>query len=153
MTFESDLKIGNQYEDIFCNMLGDIGFKVQREQGYFPDWDIISEDGLTWEVKYDKYSIHSNNVAIEYMCGKNLSGISVTKAMFWSHFYYDSKERLKVNTVRVDVLKDFIKENINVNRWIRTVANCGDGNASLILINKPHFETIGTCAFVYDKYL
>ncbi len=132
--FKSDLDIGEIAQDFISKQLeGEFG-KMKVSKGLFKDYDLVSNDGYTIEVKLDKKSRSTNNVAIEYKYKNKPSGISTTKAMEWIHIFY-LNGWVYCRTRRED-LRNFIRTNIK--SIVKTKG--GDDNMSdILLIRKDDF--------------
>ena len=85
---KADVDRGERAEEFIRKELeGELG-SLKKMEGKFKDYDFITPDGYTLEVKFDEISKTTGNVGIEYLCNGELSGISCTKADEWVHIYY-----------------------------------------------------------------
>ena len=108
------------------------GFDCDIMDGHFPDYDVkVSGHGLefTAEVKFDKYSKKSGNLAFEYYNSKlnKPSGIMATKSDLWVQIL-DEDNILVGDTRKI--------RNLPISsayRPVRVVEGAGDGNADIIL--------------------
>ena len=67
MSFQSDLKFGEEGELLVLKKLRYKYPKAYKVKGYFKDWDIfIPEKEIGVEVKMDRMSKATGNVAIEH---------------------------------------------------------------------------------------
>ena len=103
MSYFEDKKEGNKVEQEFANILIK-RYNLQEKDIEFcknGDYDIlIISTRETYEIKYDRYSIKSKNIAIEYSCRNKESGIRITKAFYWvqkvdGEFYVIKTDELK----------------------------------------------------------
>ena len=89
MSFAHDKAKGKEAEKFVADQLrptfGPLKM-VGEETEYY---DLISNDGLTIEVKLDEYSKRSPFIGIEYEYKGDPSGISKTTADYWCHIFYD----------------------------------------------------------------
>lgn len=127
--FKRDLAFGNKYEKLALSYLE--YDNVKHMEGNFKEYDfIITRHDIEYkvEVKSDRLSAKTCNLAIEYECSNKPSGINATTANFWMYFIvYDNKE--ECYKIPVDELKEIIKD-------CKTVAG-GDGyRARMYLLNK-----------------
>ena len=89
-TFTDDLKYGKKGEKIVLNCLREKYPTAYICNGYEPKYDVfIPEIGVGIEVKVDRGSQKSDNIAIECEYKGKPSGIESTKALYWVHFYYN----------------------------------------------------------------
>ena len=99
--FKKDLINSYQYEIEAQKRLCDFTDSVVIEECKTSDYDFQTENGLTYEVKSDKVSLHTRNFFIEY-CGYNkYSGISITKSNYYIitntlDYYLIATEKLKL---------------------------------------------------------
>lgn len=136
-TFKKDLQLGNKYELKALEYIEYDNYVIS--QGNFKpfDIDVIKDDKhIYYEVKCDRLSYKTGNIAIEYECSNKPSGISTTKSDYYIYFViYPTKEIcFKIPTKE---LKELIKD-------CRSVRG-GDGYRSkmnLLKIYKIHPFTI-----------
>ena len=130
--FHKDLKQGQKYETKCLEYLD--YDSVIHKKGYFKEYDLtIFKNGhpIKIEVKSDRQASKTGNLAIEYECNNNPSGITSTKADYWVYFvvYPDREECYKIP---IDDLKNIIKD-------CRKVSG-GDGYKSrMYLLNKNNY--------------
>lgn len=92
---------------------------------------ILSNEVGTVEVKRDFKVSNSGNVAIEYRCWRKLSGISVTKALWWAIILDGTKYGHEVVIIiKTDRLKAISK--YWYKRGMKTTG--GDDNASEMVL-------------------
>ena len=64
--------------------------EYEMMKGEFKDYDLWiqrhGEEKVYLEVKRDRRAITTGNLAIEFMCNNQPSGITATKADYWVHF-------------------------------------------------------------------
>lgn len=134
MAFKTDLSIGERAQDFAISVLKEEFPGIRQIKGDFADYDLIADNGYTIEVKFDKESRKTGNVAIEYLYKGRPSGIAKTKAREWLHiFYLDGWVYARAKTLD---LKHYIKSN----RKDLVETDGGDNHLSkLILINKEDF--------------
>ena len=127
--FEKNLKQGHKYE---LEALKYLDYdRYEHDTQYRKEYDlIIYKDGqpIKIEIKSDRQASHTNNLAIEYECNRQPSGISVTEADYWIYFivFEDHEECYKIP---IEDLKNIVKT-------CRKVSG-GDGNRSkMYLVRK-----------------
>lgn len=81
------------------------------------------------EVKTDRLSHLTGNVAIEFRCSGRQSGISTTEADYWAFVLMDGKVIIMVET---DKLKKIARKNYRLGK----VTCGGDGNNSEMVLVK-----------------
>ena len=125
--FNNDLKKGQIYEAKATEYF-DYN-KVFFPKGNFSDYDFILDDKIKVEVKSDCMASKTGNLAIEYKCNGNPSGIYATKADWYVYFinHSDHDEVYKIPTEKlIEVCKGYGKK-----------ASGGDGGKSrMYLLNK-----------------
>lgn len=93
--WESCLKFGQQYEDIWVDILDNDYDHIERapSDAKFSLWDVkIVKDNIetTYEIKADKWAMQTKNIAIEFeRVGGVKSGINLSKATFYVIFVID----------------------------------------------------------------
>ena len=100
MSFEEDLAYGESLE---LKVLAKIKVKYPKAykiEGYFKDWDIyIPEKEIGVEVKADRLSKKTGNVAIECSYGGEPSALKATKAAWWVYVTEDTYYWIKPETI------------------------------------------------------
>lgn len=101
--FFKEIKIAKRAEEYVANLLNG----SLSEEGN-KDYDIILQNGKTVEVKFDKLSKKTGNVAIEYQAYENKTGIARSGADYYFIIFY-----YKVCWVGALVLKDVLLDMIS----------------------------------------
>lgn len=132
--FAKDLKIGQKAQDFIIKRLQDELPGLKSIDGNFSSYDLVADSGYTIEVKFDRESEHTKNIAIEYEYDKHPSGLAKTKALEWLHIYY--LDGWVFSRIKVGNLKAFIKNN-----WkdLHKTQGGDYSKAMLVLINKTDF--------------
>lgn len=106
MVFSNDLQFGKKYEQLALQYLvyDTVEFAPDKK---FSDYDFVTMNNdniIKYEVKSDRLTHKTGNLAIEYECNKKPSGVSTTKADYYMYFVVkpDSHDCYKIP---VDVLK------------------------------------------------
>jgi hypothetical protein len=89
MTFNTDLAFGELYQRRFLNLIQWDSAEIAK--GNFKPWDIRIQhenDTVLFEVKCDRRAATSGNLAIEYECSGQPSGVETTRCDFWVHFVH-----------------------------------------------------------------
>ena len=85
MAFYADLALGQRYEKIAIDMLGNGDVERAPSNRAFSDWD-FKHGNRAYEVKSDRLAARTGNLCIEYEHTGIPSGISITKADEWIYF-------------------------------------------------------------------
>lgn len=129
-TFYSDLKEGQKTENIIYYLLKKNNHNIQKNTSNdyqtLKEYDLILNNSIKIEVKYDKMASITGNLALEYNCSNKLSGILSTKSQIW--VYRIKNQLLFFNT------KD-LKHAFNSKQYFRTV-NGGDSNRAKLALFK-----------------
>ena len=139
MSFVSDLKLGQYYEEKYIEKRG-FGDYYHPKDIKFKDYDFKNnETGKTYEVKADKKTCDTGNLFIEIMCNGEDSGIYSTKADYWVHFICKSKqEPYKSDYFYKIKVKELIPI---VNKSGRYFKGAGDGNRVVgYLLNENYLK-------------
>ena len=137
-TFSKDLADGQRYEKLALKY-----FKYKRVKfpsGCFKPYDFILDGVTKVEVKSDKLTHKTGNIAIEYRCNGKKSGIRSTQADFWVYFVITPQGH-DVYKVPVDELKAICVKGRKMKG--------GDGNRSRMYLVKKDQLNI----FLIEKYL
>ncbi|MEM4260781.1 MAG: hypothetical protein QXG00_06085 [Candidatus Woesearchaeota archaeon] len=122
------------YSNILCYLLNDLFRFMQIDSSLNDtkdcDIEIITETNslLRIEVKQEKKSKYTGNIAIEYESWGKPSGVATTKANLWVHFFLDPHDVW--NFVIFDVRK--FRTEIETIADFKTAG--GDNNRSLMYI-------------------
>jgi len=144
--FHKDLLIGKVYESYTRHYVsfGKDPLITYAPNSKFKDWDVKAECNngrvITVEVKADLKA--DDNLAIEFKCNGEDSGITTTKAEFWLHFCPKTSEVFKFRT---DKLRKLVC-NVTIPEFgVPPIPKiyCGNGNmAQCYLIPKAYFHKI-----------
>lgn len=134
MGFLNDLSKGTKAEDIAIQLIEKTGWVCTKSKRGEVGWDFEAQKDtsiLTFEVKWDKMSDITNNIAIEYFNPKRNSGsgITVSTADFWIYCFGNP---LEIHAVSLK----FLKEYVDRNPPFKLIQVGGDNNASLMLYKK-----------------
>lgn len=134
MSFRADLELGEEYQRRFCYLIEYDECEIAK--GKFKDWDIRikhNNEDIFFEVKCDRKAQETGNIAIEFECNGEPSGITATKADYWIHFIYN---RPWYYMIPIDELRKAINEK----KYTRTVRG-GDGfRANMYLFPMNQFD-------------
>jgi hypothetical protein len=136
-SFKEDLELGVRAQDFIIKQLSPQLRGLNAVEGYFKEYDLISDDGYTIEVKYDRLSKDTNNIGIEYECNHKPSGIASTKAIEWVHIFHYNKQ-VVYSRIKAQDLRAYIDSNRS---YLPTARGGDGGRAELYLINKDDFVT------------
>lgn len=129
MTFTSDLSFGRQAETTFANYFDNTPWTATLAPNKkFPDWDVSITSGssnITFEIKHDRWTPKTGNVAIEIARDDQPTGLYTTKADYFvirvDDLYYG---------IKTEILKQYIEDNAED---LRT-QNVGDGYRTLCVL-------------------
>lgn len=102
-SFKNDLEDGANAEDeciyIFAKKMNLSLAHFKKNNNYAYDFEIIPL-GITIEVKHDLIAVKTGNIAIEYECRGNASGLYTSLAHYWVYkidqqFYMIELQKLK----------------------------------------------------------
>ena len=100
MSFEEDLAYGESLEHLVLDKIRVKYPRAYKIEGYFKDWDIfIPEKDIGVEVKADRLSKKTGNVAIECSYGGEPSGLKATKATWWVYATEDKYYWIKPEAI------------------------------------------------------
>ena len=140
--FHSDLKDGQKGEQVIAHILSQRDFKIVsfNDNNEYDIRTTYKEKDVLHEIKTDCYEYYkkiiTNNIFIETSCSKKLSGIWSTKADILTYYFpYQNKAYL----IKVNILKDFIKNNPQLRR---TTQSGDGGRVTGVLINKEEYKDI-----------
>jgi hypothetical protein len=111
MSFNSDLAFGNIYEKKLVELIPNESYLIK--EGYFPDYDVeITNNNImvTYEVKADRYTYKTNNVAIEFECNNSPSGIETTTSDFYAYFVIKPYNLFELYIIPTNIIKSKIEE-------------------------------------------
>ncbi len=135
MTFRADLELGEEYQRRFLYLIEWEESKMAK--GKFKEWDIWIKDKdgqeILFEVKCDRKARSTGNLAIEFECNNQESGVTSTKADYWIHFVHGEPVYYMIP---IDVLKQKIAD-----KKYERIARGGDGfRAKMYLMKMFEFE-------------
>lgn len=110
-------------------------FDVSLELGgTWERWlDKIFSQGDTVEVKAELDTwVTTGNMAIEYRCSGNPSGLSTTRADYWAHLFIRRERLVFMLLTEVFRLRAIVRKLWSSSRKVQGV---GDGNADIVLLN------------------
>lgn len=135
MSFHKDLALGNQFEKKFSELIE--YDTCEFSNGRFKEWDIHiqhNNEDIFFEVKCDRRSQTTGNIAIEYEYKSKPSGINATTADYWAYFIYGKPIYYLIPT-------EALREAIGKNRYKCTVRG-GDGyHSAMYLFPITEFES------------
>ena len=137
MNFVEDLKFGKKYEIELLKYLDYESYDFV--DGLFKDYDLkinINQKSTTYEVKADRITYKTNNIAIEYECSKKKSGILTTKADFYAYFIIKPNDNYDLYIIPTKDIEAFIKE-----KQYKRIVNGGDNfNSKMFLFDINIFK-------------
>ena len=137
MNFKNDLDFGNKYEIELLKYL-DYDKYIQSKGKFKPyDLKIYNNNKITrYEVKADRMTHYTGNIAIEYDCFNKPSGITTTRASYYAYFVVKPNNEYDYYIIPVKKIKKYITEK----KYKRNITG-GDYNLSkFYLFEKAIFE-------------
>jgi hypothetical protein len=135
MTFHRDLEFASVYErripELFENKKH--WFSPRGSKEYDVGITNGDDDDILFEVKADRRTKHTGNVAIEFRCRGKDSGITTTGSDYWVYFI-DGTERYYV------IPTQNIRDAIDQKKWSRTVRGGDDYVAEMYLFSEGVFS-------------
>ena len=135
--FARDYEDGHRIEKALCAILPMHGFLnpvTTESKGKFSDFDIETKYA-TFEVKYDRMASKTGNVFFEIYCNGEPSGISVTKAHFFT-VVVDTT----AYTMPTDVLREWLKEMLGMGLATWKTNAGDDGKVKGLIVSRTLFE-------------
>ena len=134
--FKLDLLFGLKFEKEALKFLNYETFELSPDKK-FSDYDIRTfskkKGYRTYEIKVDRISWKTSNVAIEYMNNNKNSGINTTKADYYIYFcLHQNLDTYDVYKIKTKKLKKIIENN-----KCKSI-NCGDYKKSKIYLVKKY---------------
>jgi len=112
MNFQKDLKLGQNYEMKFIELMK--FKKYHQPKGYFKYFDIevydIPEKVIKYEIKSDRLANKTGNLCIEFECSKKASGIITTQADYYGYFILKENNEFDLYVIPVSVIRDMINK-------------------------------------------
>jgi hypothetical protein len=137
MNFKNDLKFGKKYE---MELLKYLDYDIYKtKDGLFKEYDLKiykNNKAIRYEVKADRLSYKTNNIAIEYECSKKDSGITTTTSKYYAYFIIKPNDNYDLYIIPTKDIKTFIKEN----KYIRIVNGGDNYNSKMYLFNVNIFK-------------
>ena len=135
MNFKADLQFGQLYERIFIERENMTNYKIS--EGNFKPYDIINlDDNIKYEIKSDRMAFKTNNMCIEYICNKKLSGISTTEADYYIYFVITNDD-YDIYKIPVEKIKSLINDK---SKKIKSVKGGDNYKCQLYLISLNEFS-------------
>lgn len=132
-TFYKDLDEGSRAELYIQEQLREQHPTIYKVEGKCVHYDLADREGYTAEVKLDKRSKETGNVAIEYRHRGVRAGISISKAKEWAIVYYLRGVGWVWSLIPTKELRTFL-----VNNWdyLKKYTNPSDPDKSEIMLVK-----------------
>jgi hypothetical protein len=124
--FTKDLAVGTRGEAKVIDLLTNLGIKCEKALPKSP-YDIVIEDKILGEVKYDKMAQITGNIAIEVRNSKSglPSGLYITQSHLWFQIV-----GAQIYVASVADVKTYVDATINTSKLF---CAGGDKNADLLL--------------------
>ncbi len=126
MVFNDDLKFGNYYELELLKYI-DCDSYIKKT-GYFKEYDIKiykNNKSVKYEVKADRITYYTKNIAIEYECSNKVSGVITTKAKYYAYFVINPNNDYELYIIPVKKIIKYIMKN-----KYKKILTGGDNNKS-----------------------
>jgi hypothetical protein len=134
-SFREDLKFGEKYQKRLLEIIE--WEESEMSKGKFKPYDcwIVNSDKekVYFEVKADRKTQSTGNIAIEFECSGEPSGITTTQADYWAYFIHGTKDYFLIPT-------DELRARIAAKKYTKEV-NGGDGwRSRMYLFPGSEFE-------------
>jgi hypothetical protein len=126
--FSGDLEFGREAERFALSLYDYDDFELAPNKA-FPYWDFnltTANKKVYYEVKKDRVTKRTGNIAIEFECRNKPSGISITTADYYLYFIEGEQRYYEIP---VAVLKKYIADKKFHTRW-----RGGDDGVSLMYL-------------------
>ena len=133
--FPEDLKLGEEIEQYILKELSKEHPTLGKVQGYNTVCDLQDLDGYSVEIKFDRGSEKTGNIAFEYRYKRLPSGISRSSAIDWVQVYFS--KGWVYSQVRTTSLRVYLKSNI---KYFKRIKGGDDNQSELIIVPIPIFE-------------
>jgi len=120
--FFKDLNFGQIYENELAKYLQPFYKSIRRIDGKFKPYDLICDDKIKYECKCDRLSFKTGNIAIEFKCNNQNSGISSTESDYYAYYIIKNKSDYDFYIIPTEDLRN----KINDKKYKRIVKG-GDG--------------------------
>ena len=130
MNFKKDLEFGHKYELELLKHIDHDNYLIST--GIFKPYDIkfFKDDKcIRYEVKADRLTIKTNNIAIEFECSNKPSGITTTRAKYYAYFVIKPNEEYDLYIIKTKYIKECIK-----NKLYKRIVKGGDNYTSRMYI-------------------
>jgi hypothetical protein len=101
MTWKDDLKFGQQYELIALKYFDFIEYQLNDDNRY----DLLLDNQIKVEVKADRLSHSTRNMAIEFECFDKPSGINTSEADYYIYFVVKPNNEYTAYKIKTEDLK------------------------------------------------
>jgi hypothetical protein len=138
--FFKDLKLGNRYENELASYLTPFykNINVIKEKCNFYDIICYTENDIeeSYEVKSDRLSIKTGNLAIEYKSRNKNSGILTTKANFYAYYIIKNETEYDLYIIPTEE----IRNKINSKEYKRTIKGGDNWSSEMYLFDLTLFK-------------
>lgn len=137
MSFNLDLEFGNIYEKKIIDLIPNDSYIIK--EGYFPYYDVeLTKDNVItkYEVKADRYTYKTGNIAIEFKCNGLPSGISKTHADYYAYFVVKPYNVYNLYIIPTQIIKD----KINTEEYKRIIFGGDNKTSQMYIFSLDLFE-------------
>lgn len=141
MTFHEDLRFATVYEKRVVELFESTEhwFSPKGSKEYDVGIRLNDDPEVLFEVKADRKTINTGNIAIEFECRGKPSGITTSKSDYWVYFLDGKNQYLLIPT-------DRLRNEIAKESYKRKVSGGDDGVARMYLFG---LETFMDCLNSY----
>lgn len=132
-SFYKDLEFGNKYEVEYTKIKGFDNAVISKGKNSF--YDIITEDGIKYEIKSDRMAHKTGNLCIEFECSNKPSGISITQSDYYGYFIVNDN-----SYILYTIPTEKIKEEIQKKSYKRTMKGGNGFKSNFYLFDKDVFR-------------
>lgn len=132
-SFYNDLEFGNKYEIEYTKIKGLNDAVISKGKNSY--YDIITKDGIKYEIKSDRMAHKTGNLCIEFECSNKPSGISITQSDYYGYFIVNDN-----GYVLYTIPTEKIKEEIQKKTYKRTLKGGNGFKSNFYLFDKDIFK-------------
>jgi len=133
--FHTDLKVGQQGEDVLAQWLVRRGYRILsfNDDSRHDIFALYENQIHTFEAKFDQYP-RTGNMVIEVFCLRRMqpTGLAASKSDFFAYIYSHDRSMF---LIRTDALKEILRQRVG-RGW---VTNGGDNNQA-VMVKLPIVE-------------
>jgi hypothetical protein len=136
-TFKEDLQFGKKYEILFMQYIQYDDYKFSKGLNKHYDIKIILNNcRIKYEIKADRLAYKTGNIAIEYMCNHQPSGITATRSKYYGIFIIKDDDTYDLYIIPTKIIKQLIMDKL----YWKDIGGGYDYRAQLYLFKTDIFK-------------